>query len=80
MVACALEGHGIPALLLDDNICRIVPGAAYLVGGAKVVVDERNEEQALEVDWPRVFGRASVGRYFRGGCVRRRIAPRPPPC
>jgi len=49
MVACALEGHDIPALLLDDNICRIVPSAAYIVGGAKVLVDERNEEQALDV-------------------------------
>jgi hypothetical protein len=38
LVACALEGHGIPTLILDDNVCRILPEAALLVGGIKVIV------------------------------------------
>ena len=49
MVASALEGHGIPPLLLDDNICRILPNCAYLVGGAKVVVEERYQQDAQDV-------------------------------
>jgi MYXO-CTERM domain-containing protein len=49
MVACALDGHEIASLIIDDNICRILPNVAYLIGGAKVVVDERDQEQALDV-------------------------------
>ena len=40
---------GVPAVICDGNICRLYPAAALLVGGAKVVVDQRNEEQALDV-------------------------------
>ena len=38
MVACMLEGHQIPTLLIDDNVCRIMPQASLIVGGVKVIV------------------------------------------
>jgi hypothetical protein len=49
MLACALDGYEIESLIIDDNVCRILPNVAYLIGGAKVVVDERDREQALDV-------------------------------
>ena len=55
MVACALEGHGIPVLILDDNICRILPTTAFIVGGVKVLVDGQDAEHALAIIGP-VFG------------------------
>ena len=57
MVACALDGHDIPALILDDNICRILPTVAFIVGGAKVIVQAENAEEALAV----------IGLVFPGG-------------
>jgi hypothetical protein len=38
MVACTLEGHKIPTLLVDDHVCRIMPQASLVVGGVKVLV------------------------------------------
>ena len=49
MMVCVLDGHDIPALMLDDNICRAAPVAAVLVGGVKVLVDQRDSEQALDL-------------------------------
>jgi len=49
MVACALEGHGIPVFLADDNVCRIYPQAALIVGGVKVLISPEDLEDAVEV-------------------------------
>jgi len=49
MIACALDGHDIPSLVLDDNICRLVWSVTLLVGGIKVVVDQADAESALDV-------------------------------
>jgi hypothetical protein len=48
-VACALRGHEIPAFVIDDNMCRIYPPAAFIVGGAKVIIPVRDLEGATDV-------------------------------
>ena len=49
MVACALEGHDIPSITLDDNVGRIFPQAALVIGGVKVLVPFDDLEDASEV-------------------------------
>jgi hypothetical protein len=49
LVVCALEGHEIGALVLDDNICRLNPKFALIVGGAKVLVDLHDLKCATDV-------------------------------
>ena len=49
MVASALDGHEIDAVVIDDEFCRIFPGAAFIVGGAKVLVEKGNKELAESV-------------------------------
>jgi hypothetical protein len=49
MVACVLEGHGIEVFLADDNVCRILPQAALIIGGVKVLVSPEDLEDAVEV-------------------------------
>jgi hypothetical protein len=48
-VACALEGHQIPTLILDDNVCRILPEAALLIGGIKVIVRVEDLNDAADI-------------------------------
>jgi hypothetical protein len=48
-VACALRGHEIPAFVIDDNVCRIYSPAAFIVGGAKVIIPVRDLEGATDV-------------------------------
>ena len=45
-VACALEGHDIRAFVVDDNICRMCPMAALLVGGTKIIIGIDDFESA----------------------------------
>jgi hypothetical protein len=49
LVACALDGHEIESFVFDDNVCRIFPQAALVVGGAKVIVNLRDAEGATDV-------------------------------
>ena len=49
IVVSALQGHGISAFVLDDNVCRIYPQAALLIGGAKVIVRFEELEDAMDV-------------------------------
>lgn len=49
IVACALEGHEIPTLTTDDNVCRILPQAALIVGGVKVIVRFEDLSGAADV-------------------------------
>jgi len=48
-VACALRGHEIPVLVIDDNVCRIYPPAAFIAGGVKVLIPVRDLEGATDV-------------------------------
>jgi len=63
MVVCALEGYEIPALVIDDNVCRINPQAALLVGGVKVIVRSDDVEGAAEV----LQAAYGAGPPFTGG-------------
>ena len=49
MAANALEGHEIESIIVNDDICRFRPDAAWIVGGAKVLVSRADEEAALDV-------------------------------
>ncbi len=65
MVACALEGHEIPTLLVDDNVCRIYPQAALVVGGVKVIVRSEDVSGAIDVLQPAYGGDAPfVGGFL----------------
>ena len=48
-VVCALEGHEILALLVDDNACRILPQVVLLNGGVKVMVRLEDWSDAADV-------------------------------
>jgi hypothetical protein len=63
MVACALEGHQIPTLILDDNVCRILPEAVLLIGGIKVIVRVEDLSDAADLLQLRYKG----GPPFIGG-------------
>jgi hypothetical protein len=49
MAANALEGHEIESIIVNDDICRFRPDAAWIVGGAKVLVNRADEEAASDV-------------------------------
>ena len=49
MAANALEGHEIESIIVNDDICRFRPDAAWIVGGAKVLVSRADEDAALDV-------------------------------
>ena len=49
MAASALDGHEIDSLIVNDEICRIDPSVAWVVGGAKVLVAREDEASALDV-------------------------------
>ena len=48
-LACALEGYGIPPLLLDDGLCRLAPSYALLLGGVTVLLARTGLEPSLEI-------------------------------
>ena len=49
MAANALDGHEIESIIVNDDICRFRPDAAWIVGGAKVLVNKADEDAALDV-------------------------------
>jgi hypothetical protein len=49
MAANALEGHEIESIIVNDDMCRFRPDAAWIIGGAKVLVSIADEESALDV-------------------------------
>ena len=46
MVSCALDGHGIPNLPIDDNVCRIYPQVCNIVNGVKLLVRREDARAA----------------------------------
>jgi hypothetical protein len=49
MAANALEGHEIESIIVNDDMCRFRPDAAWIIGGAKVLVSRADDEAALDV-------------------------------
>ena len=49
IIVSVLQGSEVPAFVFDDNICRLYPQAALLVGGVKVLVSTHDAERAAEV-------------------------------
>lgn len=49
MAANALEGHEIESIIVNDEICRFQPNAAWVVGGVKLLVKRADEEVALDL-------------------------------
>lgn len=49
MAMNALAGHEIESIIVNEEICRYLAGAAWIVGGAKVLVSRADEEAALDV-------------------------------
>jgi hypothetical protein len=49
MAANALDGHEIESIIVNDEFCRFRPDAAWVIGGAKVLVNKADEDTALDV-------------------------------
>jgi len=49
MAANALDGHEIESITVNDEFCRFRPDAAWIIGGAKVLVNKADEDAALDV-------------------------------
>ena len=49
MVACALEGHGIETLVLDEEYCRLNPQVAFVLGGVKILAEVEQWEDAVAI-------------------------------
>jgi len=49
MAANALDGHEIDSIIVNDEFCRFRPDAAWIIGGAKVLVNKADEDAALDV-------------------------------
>ena len=63
-VASLLNSYELPALVIDDNICRVNVIFSFIVGGAKVVVGRENAELAMEaLEAPR------TRQLFCGQCM-----------
>jgi len=63
-VASLLNGNDVPAFVLDDNVCRMLPQMVLLVGGSKVVVSPEN----VEIAW-QTLEMPETGELFLGQCV-----------
>lgn len=49
LVKSLLEGSGLSVALLDDNLSRMDPPAAIMIGGIKVTVPKHEEKLAHEI-------------------------------
>ena len=61
MVACALRGYEVDAIVLDENTCRIYPQIGSISGGVKLLISTSDSECAVDI-LQRVFnGEAPFG-------------------
>jgi len=63
-VASVLNGSGVAAFVLDDNVCRMYAPAAILVGGAKVLVSAQDVERSQQVLAGVEVGESPITEHF----------------